>query len=73
MAFDYAGDFFLADTGNNRVIEGYLNLGSYIPVSNNTTGIGIGLNHPKGVAVDGLGANIYIADTGTTASCKTRW
>jgi hypothetical protein len=64
LALDSAGDFFVADSGNNRIIEGQLNLGSYIPDNNGTTGIGSGLNNPKGVAVDGLGVNVYIADTG---------
>ena len=64
LAFDNQGDFFVADTANNRIVEGYLNLGSYIPF-NNVTGIGTGLNNPKGVAVDALGINVFIADTGS--------
>jgi sugar lactone lactonase YvrE len=62
MALDNAGDFYVADTGNNRILEGQLNIGSYIP--SNNLAIGTGLSNPKGVAVDGLGLNVYIADTG---------
>ncbi len=55
VTVDGAGNIFIADSGNNRVLE-----------VQNTTGaqvtIGSGLNNPTGVAVDGLG-DVYIADT----------
>jgi hypothetical protein len=50
-AVDAAGDVFIADTGNGRVVK--------IPAGNGSqTTIGIGLSAPESVAVDGAG-NVY--------------
>jgi hypothetical protein len=50
VAVDSLGNWYVADTGNNRILKNGLVL------------VG-GLNAPQGVAVDGAG-NVYIADTG---------
>jgi sugar lactone lactonase YvrE len=55
VAVDGAGDVFLADTTNNRVVE--VKPGA-APVT-----IASGLNGPQGVAVDGAG-DVFIADAG---------
>jgi sugar lactone lactonase YvrE len=55
VAVDGAGDVFIADTLNNRVVE--------VPAGGGAqTTLGSGLNNPYGVAVDGAG-NVFIADT----------
>ncbi len=55
VAVDEAGDVFIADADNNRVVE--------IPAGGGAqTTVGSGLNQPLGVAVDGAG-DIFIADT----------
>ncbi len=56
VAVDAAGDIFIADTGNGRVVE----------VAGNGSGVqtvGTGLSSPRGLAVDGAG-NLFIADSG---------
>ena len=58
VALDYAGNLFIADTGNSTVWE--IPSGATAPVS-----IGTGLSAPAGVAVDGAG-NLFIADTGNS-------
>ncbi len=56
VAADLAGDVFIADPGNNIVLE--------IPVGGaQQHGVGSGLNAPQGVAVD-LAGDVFIADTG---------
>ena len=55
MAVDGSGDVFIADTGNNRVVE--------VKPDGTQTTVGSGLNRPSGVAVDGSG-DVFIADTG---------
>ena len=58
IAFDNAGNLYIADTGNNRVRK-------VTPGGMITTVAGEGafpLNLPRGVAVD-FGQNLYIADT----------
>ncbi len=52
-AVDGAGDVFIADPNNNRVVE-------VTPGGTQTT-VGSGLNYPHGVAVDGAG-DVFIAD-----------
>jgi sugar lactone lactonase YvrE/uncharacterized protein (DUF2345 family) len=55
VTLDAAGDVFIGDYGNQRVVE--------IPASGgNQITIASGLNYPEGVAVDGVG-NVYIADS----------
>jgi sugar lactone lactonase YvrE len=54
VAVDAAGNVFIADSSNNRVVK--------IPVGGGPqTTVGTGLNEPFGVAVDGAG-NVFIAD-----------
>ena len=55
MAVDGSGDVFIADTGNNRVVE--------VKADGTQTTVGSGLNDPVGVAVDGTG-DVFIADFG---------
>jgi hypothetical protein len=61
VAIDNLGNIFIADTGNNRVVE--------IPVigttltNSSTAAVALTLKNPEGVATDGAG-NLYVADTG---------
>jgi sugar lactone lactonase YvrE len=69
VAVDSVGNVFVADSGNNRIVE--------IPVVNGTPSTasqsvlisdsaslgGQTLNAPEGIAIDGFG-NLYVADTG---------
>ncbi len=54
VAVDGAGDVFIADQNNGRVVEVPAGGGAQVTV-------GSGLNQPTGVAVDGAG-NVFIAD-----------
>jgi hypothetical protein len=58
VAVDGAGNVYIADTGNNRVLMESLSNGTYTEST-----LGSDLLGPAGVAVDGSG-NVYIADTG---------
>ena len=63
VAIDQAGDVFIADTQNNRVVEVPTNGGAQIVVGNGLQFPGgIPLNAPSGLAVDGAG-DVFIADT----------
>ncbi len=60
VAVDGAGDVFIADTGNSRVVE--------VPAGGGPqTTVGSGLDHPEGVAVDGAG-DVFIAAPGEPLS-----
>ncbi len=63
LAVDGSGNLYIADTGNNRVVE-VTPSGTDTVVTTNITGPS-GLLQPSGVAVDANG-NIYIADTGNS-------
>jgi hypothetical protein len=56
VTVDTAGDVFIADSGNNRVVE--VSAGGGLQ-----TTVGSGFLQPKGVAVDAAG-DVFIADTG---------
>jgi uncharacterized protein (DUF1800 family)/sugar lactone lactonase YvrE len=56
VAIDASGDVFIADTGNNRVVE-------LSGTGVTQTSVGTGLNQPSAVALDGAG-NLYISDSG---------
>ena len=70
IAVDTAGGLFIADTANHRIRR--LTAGAVTPIAGSTTGAA-GANdgtgtaaefyHPDGLAVDGAGANVYVADT----------
>jgi uncharacterized protein (TIGR03437 family) len=72
IAFDAAGNFYIADTDNHRIRKVTASTGvinTFAGIGTNTAFAGDGgpatkaeLNHPKGVAVDAAG-NVYIADT----------
>ena len=51
MAVDGSGDVFIADTGNNRVVE--------VKPDGTQTTVGSGLSYPDGVAVDGVGRRLH--------------
>ena len=53
MAVDGSGDVFIADSGNNRVVE--------VKADGTQTTVGSGLTGPAGVAVDRSG-DVFIAD-----------
>jgi streptogramin lyase len=57
VAVDAAVDVFLADAGNNQIVE--LPAGG----SQRTVSLGVTLSFPAGVAVDAMG-DLFIADTG---------
>jgi serine/threonine-protein kinase len=63
VAVDAAGNVYVADTGNNRVVK--LAAGS----STQTVLPFTGLNGPHGAAVDNSG-NVYVADTGNKRVVK---
>src|ERR1019366_1181797 len=63
VAVDGAGDVFIADSSNNRVVEvPYLGNGTY---GTQTDVPRLGLHGPQGVAVDGAG-DVFIADFGNS-------
>jgi large repetitive protein len=64
MAVDGNGNFYIVDSGNDRVLKETLGGGSYTQ----STIVG-GLNNPWGVAVDGSG-NVYIVDSGNQRVLK---
>ncbi len=53
VAVDAAGDVFIADSGNHRIVE--------IAANGTATTMGAGLNYPQGLAVDGAG-DLFVAD-----------
>ena len=53
VTLDAAGDVFIADTGNQRVVE--------VAANGTQHTVGVGLNYPQGLAVDGAG-DLFIAD-----------
>ncbi len=62
IALDGAGDVFIADPSNTRVVE--------VPAGGGAqTTVGSGLINPIGVAVDGAG-NVFIADTALNSVVK---
>lgn len=71
IAFDRAGNLFIADTGNHAIREVTLDgnittiagLGYESSGGDNGPALQAGLNSPSGVAVDSAD-NVYIADTG---------
>ena len=50
---DAAGNVYIADTGNSRVLK--------LSPTGAVTTVGVGLNYPQGIAVDGAG-DLFIAD-----------
>jgi uncharacterized protein (TIGR03437 family) len=66
IAFDAAGNMYIADTGNSRVrkVDAKTNIiTTYVGESGGTLGTAGKLDHPTGVWVDASGA-LYIADSG---------
>jgi streptogramin lyase len=62
VTVDNRGNVYVADTGNNRIVE--LSPKGHLLRVLGTTGSGPGeLRHPSGLAVDRL-RNVYVADTG---------
>ena len=53
LVVDAAGDVFIADTGNHRVVE--------VAANGTQTTVGTGWMQPQGLALDGAG-NLYVAD-----------
>lgn len=63
---DGAGDVFVVDTGNNRIVEvNAQGTASVLTIA----GLSPTLSSPSGVAIDGSG-NLYIADTGNNRVVK---
>ncbi len=52
VAVDAAGDLFISDIGNNRVVK--------VPAGGSPTTVGTGTGYPNGLAVDGAG-DVFIA------------
>jgi trimeric autotransporter adhesin len=71
IAFDSAGNYYLADSGNGRIrkvdtkgiISTIAGNGTFGFAGDGSAATGANLNQPSGVALDSQG-NIYIADTG---------
>ena len=57
---DGAGDLFVADTTNSRIVE--VPAGGGAATAINPTVNGVGLSYPEGIAVDGAG-DLFIADS----------
>ena len=53
VTVDAAGDVFIADNGNSRVVE--------VAASGSASTVGFGLNYPQSLALDGAG-DLFIAD-----------
>jgi len=63
---DSAGNVYVADTGNNRIVEvSALGVASVLTIN----GLTPVLSSPSGIAIDGSG-NLYIADTGNSRVVK---
>ncbi len=58
VAVDAAGDVYVADTGNNAIVE--------VQPNGNLFTIGSGFKQPSGVAVDAAG-DVFVADSGNNA------
>jgi sugar lactone lactonase YvrE len=66
MVVDPAGDVFVVDTGNNRIVEVNAHgTASVLTIS----GLSPSLSSPSGVAIDSAG-NLYVADTGNSRVVK---
>lgn len=65
IAFDGAGNLYVADSGNHQVVRVPNENGNLNPADQTT--VGQGLLNPAGVAVDAAG-NVYIADAGTNGN-----
>ena len=65
IAADGTGNLYIADTGNNRIVEIAYSASGYAPAMPILTG----LSSPAGVAADWYG-NLYIADTGNNRILK---
>jgi sugar lactone lactonase YvrE len=65
IAADGAGNLYIADTGNDRIVEIAYSASGYAPA----TPILTGLSSPTGIAADWYG-NLYIADTGNNRVVK---
>ncbi len=64
VVVDGAGDLFIADSGNNRVVEEASSGGTYTPSSVSGSGAyGTSFSSPTGIAIDKAGG-FYFADTG---------
>jgi sugar lactone lactonase YvrE len=67
LVVDPAGDQFIADTNNNRIVEvNAQGTASVLTISGLSPGT---LSAPSGLAIDGAG-NLYIADTGNSRIVK---
>ncbi len=58
VAVDAAGDLYIADSGNHRVVK--------VGADGSVSTVGSGLAYPQGMAVDGAG-NLFIADNNLNA------
>ena len=69
IAIDGYANIYIADTGNNRIIQAHLNNAQYsqnsVYVPSGTLFSGTRLSGPTGLAVDASG-NLFIADTGNS-------
>jgi sugar lactone lactonase YvrE len=69
VAVDGSGNVYIADTGNNRVVEVPFSNGSY---GNQITMQVSGLNNPMGLDLDGAG-NLFIVSNGNDKVIKLPW
>jgi sugar lactone lactonase YvrE len=69
VAVDGSGNVYIADTGNNRVVEIPLTGGAYGPQTQMSV---TGLSSPMGITLDGAG-NLYIVSNGNDKVLKLPW
>ena len=69
VTVDGSGNVYIADTGNNRIVEIPWTGSGY---GQQTTVFATGLNTPMGLAIDGAG-NLYIASNGNDKVVKLPW
>lgn len=70
IVVDGNGNVYVTDTGNNRIRRIVVSTGvvttlagNSAPGSNDGTGVAAQFNGPSGIALDGDGTNLYVADT----------
>ena len=70
LALDLAGNLYIADTGNNRILKAPAGSATAALFAVSIGGTPAAFNNPRKLAVDSAG-NLYIADTGNNRVVKS--